>query len=139
VLVGANRIGQSILDSLKSLNHEVVVVDFDPDIIKRLEGQNIDSFFGDITDLDIQEVAQLVSAKLVISTVPDIEDNLLLLKGVKKNKNRVKVIVVAQDDEEARQLYKEGADYVVLPHLAGGRHIAKIISENKIENIGRLR
>lgn len=139
VLVGANRTGQSILDELRDSGHQVVVIDFDPDIIKNLENQNIDSFFGDITDLEIQEVAQLVSAKLVISTVTDIDDNLLLLQALKANNKRAKVIVVAQDQDEARELYKAGANYVVLPHLAGGRHIAKVISENKIENIGRFK
>lgn len=138
VLVGAHRMGQSILDELRDSGHKVVVIDFDPDIIKKLENQNVDSFFGDITDLEIQEVAQLVSAKLIISTIPDLEDNLLLLGALKANNKKAKVIVVAQGQDEARELYKAGADYVVLPHLAGGRHIAKIISENKIENIGRL-
>lgn len=136
ILVGANRTGQSILDELKDSGHQVVVIDFDPDIIKKLENQNVDSFFGDITDLEIQEVAQLASAKLVISTVTDIDDNFLLLQALAANNKRAKVIVVAQNQDEARELYKAGADYVVLPHLAGGRHIAKIISENKIENIG---
>lgn len=139
VLVGANRTGQSILDGLKDSGHQVVVIDFDPDIIKKLENQNIDSFFGDITDLEIQEVAQLVCAKLVISTVADIDDNLFLLQALKANNKKAKVIVIAQDQNEAKELYKAGADYVVLPHLAGGRHIAKVISENKIENIGRLK
>lgn len=137
ILVGANRTGQSILDELRDSGHQVVVIDFDPDIIKKLENQNVDSFFGDITDLEIQEVAQLVSAKLVISTVTDIDDNFLLLQALAANNKRAKVIVVAQDQDEARELYKAGADYVVLPHLAGGRHIAKVISENKIENISQ--
>lgn len=139
VLVGANRTGQSILDELKDSEHQVVVIDFDPDIIKKLEGQNVDSFFGDITDLEIQEVAQLVSAKLVISTVTDIDDNLFLLQALKAKNKKAKVIVVAQDQDEAKELYKAGADYVVLPHLAGGRHIAKVISQNSIEEIGQLR
>jgi len=139
VLVGGNRIGQSILDALKGSGRSVVVIDFDPDIIKRLEGQNINSFFGDITDLDIQEIAQIESAKLVVSTVPDLEDNLLLVKGVRHKNQKVKIIVVAQDQGEAGELYKAGVDYVVLPHLAGGRHIAKVISENNIENIGRFK
>lgn len=138
VLVGANRTGQSILDSVKKGEEKFVVVDFDPDIIRELKKTHIDAFFGDITDLEIQDIANLDDARLVISTVSDIDDNLLLLESMRRNKKAAKVIVVAQDQDEAERLYKSGADYVVLPHLAGGRHIAKVISENKIENIGRF-
>lgn len=138
VLVGANRTGQSILDSVKKGEEKFVVVDFDPDIVKGLKEAHIDAFFGDITDLEIQDVANLDAARLVISTVSDIGDNLLLLESMRRNNKKAKVIVVAQDQDEASELYQAGADYVVLPHLAGGRHIAKVISENKIENIGRF-
>ncbi|MFH1833299.1 MAG: cation:proton antiporter family protein [Candidatus Levyibacteriota bacterium] len=139
VLVGAHRMGQSILDELKDFGDQVVVIDFDPDIINKLGNESIDSFFGDITDLEIQEVAQLVSAKLVISTITDPEDNLLLLQALKANNKKAKVIVVSQDLDEAKKLYQAGADYVVLPHLSGGRHIAKILKEDKLDSIEKLK
>lgn len=37
------------------------------------------------------------------------------------------------------KMYKAGADYVILPHLAGGRQIAKLIKENKLDEISSLR
>lgn len=139
VLIGANRMGQSILDAIKDLGQKLVVVDFDPDIIKKLKDQDINSFFGDIADLDIQEKANLSDAKLVISTVPDIEDNLLLIKGLNHSNRKAKIIVSASDPIDAKELYKAGADYVVLPHLAGGRHIAKILAENNLEKISHFK
>jgi Trk K+ transport system NAD-binding subunit len=95
--------------------------------------------FGDIADLDIQERAKIDEAKVVISTIPDIEDNLLLLKELKHENRKAKIVVMALDFRDAKTLYKEGADYVVLPHLAGGRQIAKIISENHLDNIESLK
>ena len=138
VLVGADQMGQSILETLEELNREVVVVDFDPGIVKRLKEKNIHIIFGDISDLDIQEKAQLDKAQLVISTIPDIEDNLLLLKELNHENKRTKILVMALDSHDARVLYKEGADYVVLPHLAGGRQIAKLLGSN-LDNIPALK
>lgn len=134
VLIGANRMGSSILESIKQSRDKIIVVDFDPDVIKKLKEKNINTFFGDISDLDIQEKANLAKAKLVISTVPDVEDNLVLIKNLKDAKS-AKIIVAASDFADAKRLYKEGADYVVMPHLAGGRHIAKMLEDgfNKIE------
>ncbi|MDO8657766.1 MAG: cation:proton antiporter [Candidatus Levybacteria bacterium] len=143
ILIGAHRMGQSILDALENEGEKVVVVDFDPDIVEELKARGILSIFGDIADLDIQEKVQLHSAKLVISTVPDIDDNMILIKSLNHRKNssnrRAKIVLMAQDEDDARDLYKKGADYVILPHLVGGRHLAKMIKDNDMENIDSLK
>ena len=131
VVVGGDQMGESILEALEDMDILVVVVDFDPKMIHRL--------FGDIADLDIQERAKLDEAKMVISTIPDIEDNLLLLKELKHENRKAKIVVTAMDTRDAKILYKEGADYVILPHLAGGRQIAKIILDDHLDNIENLK
>jgi len=146
VLIGGDQMGQSILESLEEMDIDVVVVDFDPEILKKLKdlssgktGKKSHRLYGDISDLDIQERAKLDSAKLVISTNPDLEDNLLILKELKHENRRAKVVVMAFDTAEAKTLYKAGADYVVLPHLAGGRQIAKLIAENHLDKVESLK
>lgn len=146
VVVGADQMGQSILEALEDKDKEVVVVDFDPSIFKKLkdlptgrQGKKIHRLFGDISDLDIQKKAKIDNAKLVISTIPDLEDNLLLLKELKHENGRAKILVMAYDSKDAKILYKEGADYVILPHLAGGRQIAKIILDDHMERIEKLK
>lgn len=134
VLIGAHRVGKSILQALREEEEKVVVIDFNPDIISDLK-DNVTAFFGDISDFDILERANLQKAKLVISTVPDMEDNLLLIKGLNKANRQAKIIVLAEFLDDAKILYKAGADYVLLPHLWGGRHLAKIIKEDKIGEI----
>lgn len=139
VVVGGDQMGLSIVEALEDKNMEVVVVDFDPSIVRNLKVKNIHRLFGDISDLDIQKRAQIDNAKLVISTIPDIEDNLLLLKELKHENRRAKIIMMALDAKDAGMLYKAGADYVILPHLAGGRQIAKIILDNHIDRIEGLK
>jgi len=135
LLIGAHRMGESILDSLEKSKHKVAVVDFNPDIVKGLRNKELISIFGDISDFDIQERANLSKAKLVISTVPDIEDNLNLIKSLNKYNRKAKVIVLGQDTGDAKQLYRAGADYVVLPHLAGGRQVQKILKDGDLSSI----
>ena len=60
----------------------------------------------------------------------DPEDTLHLLKRLKSVKGP-KVITAAFDKEDAKDFYKNGADYVVMPHLAGGRHVAKMLVDKK--------
>lgn len=131
VLIGARRMGSSILESLMEKGEDFVVVDFNPDIIDKLNQDGIDSFFGDIVDLEIQELVSINNARLIISTVSDMEDNLQLLKTLKGLKRRPKVVMLALEKHEAHELYEKGADYVIVPHIAGGHHIAKILADTE--------
>jgi Kef-type K+ transport system membrane component KefB len=139
VIVGGDQMGQSILEVLAEMKIDVVVIDFDPGIYKKLEEKKINRLFGDIADLDIQERAKLDSAKLVISTIPDLEDNLLLLQELRHENRKAKIVVIAMEAHEAKSLYKAGADYVVLPYLAGGRQISEILDENNLNKIKTLK
>ncbi|MCL5435047.1 MAG: cation:proton antiporter [Patescibacteria group bacterium] len=139
VVVGGDQMGQSILDALSDSGDEVVVIDFDPTVVQKLVTQKVHRLFGDISDLDIQERAQIDNAKLVISTIPDVEDNLLLLKELRHENRKAKVVVMALDGYDAKLLYRAKADYVILPHLAGGMHIAKMLVEEDWEKIEKLK
>jgi len=143
VVIGGDQMGRSVIEALEDQKVDIVLVDFDPSIVKKYErigeGQKVFRLFGDISDLDIQKRAKLDNAKLVISTIPDIEDNLLLLKELKHENRKAKIVMMAIEGKEAKTLYAQGADYVVLPHLAGGRQIAKLIAENGLSKLEKLK
>lgn len=139
VLVGGTRMGATILDALENSNTQIVVVDFDPDVVKDLHKKNIPTIFGDIVDTDIQERAHIEKAKLVVSTLTDLEDNLLIIKAVRHANKKTKIVVVAYDIEEANILYDEGVDYVVLPHIASGRQIARTLKADELEKLEEMK
>ena len=78
--------GERILRTLKSLKHSIVVVDFNPDVVTKLKKQGVTCLYGDMSDLEVMEQLNLDSARMIISTVPDVADNLLLLNLVHKLK-----------------------------------------------------
>lgn len=131
-LIGAHRMGETILESLLSEKEHVVVVDFDPDVIFRLRQRGISCVFGDIADSEIQERLQLEKARLIISTVPDVEDNVQLLKSLRKFSKKAKTVIMAQDVHDEMLLYKAGADAVIVPHVIGGKHLAKLIHKEYV-------
>lgn len=132
ILVGADRTGSSVLAALVNQGEEVLVIDFNPDVIRNLKGRKVKSLFGDISDLEIQERAGLRNAKLIISTVSDVEDNMLLISQIKKLKKRPKIVTIAHDDREEEELKKAGVDYVIQPHVLGGRHLAHLIKTDSL-------
>jgi Trk K+ transport system NAD-binding subunit len=131
IIIGGDQMGQSIVRAMEDDGENVLVIDFNPEVIEVLIRKKIPAIFGDISDLEIQERSHLEEAKLVISTVPDIEDNLLLIEALNHTNKRAKIVVMAYEKDEARELYRKGADYVVLPHIAGGRHLAKILVDKR--------
>ncbi len=126
VLIGAHRTGQSIMMNLPK--EDLLVVDFDPEIIESLRKHKVDCLFGDIVDQEIFDKANLESAKLVISTSPDLEDSLALLEELNKLGHRPKVILRAETEKDAGILYSRGADYVLLPHFTSGQYLGKTIA-----------
>lgn len=129
LVCGYDRIGFSIVKTLKRLKKKVVVVDFDPELIKKLNSENIPALYGDISNPETIERLHIENAKLIVSTVPSVEDNTYLIKQAKKHKRNCVVMVTAERIEDALDLYREGADYVILPHFLGASHASVIISK----------
>lgn len=128
VIVGAHRLGSHLVHRLqKQKDAQFIVIDFNPDVVSHYRGLGILAVCGDISDPYIQEVAGLPAAKLVISTIPDFHDTKALVEAVVSLSKKPKLIVAANDESEALELYDKGADYVLLPHFVGGVHLSDII------------
>src|SRR3989338_5486146 len=135
VLCGYNRIGYSILRDLGKVKHQVLVVDYNPDTIALLSAQGYHSLYGDVADEEIVDRMNLKSLTLLISTFPQLKDNLYLIRKLKSVNKKAKDIVTASDIDESLHLYNHGADYVILPHFLGGEHGSAIISRWRAQKI----
>jgi voltage-gated potassium channel Kch len=126
IIVGAHRTGQSIAASLPK--DQVLIIDFDPEIMKEVERAGYEFLFGDVADPEIFEKANFGEARLAVSTSPDFEDNLALLAAIQKLPARPKVIVRAETEREAKLLYDHHADYVFLPNFTAGQYLGKTVA-----------
>lgn len=130
VVVGAHRLGSHIVAGLKRQKEQFIVVDFNPDVVSHYNHANVTAICGDISDEYIQHVAHLPEARMIICTIPDYHDTISLIESLRNGKRKAKLIVTASDEQEAIDLYKQGADYVLLPHFVGGVHLAEIVEKN---------
>ncbi|MBS3150275.1 cation:proton antiporter [Candidatus Woesearchaeota archaeon] len=132
VLFGYNRIGYNILKSLDRLKIKYIVIDFDPEVIVDLSKNGKRCIYGDADDAELFNDLNLSNIKMVISTIPKIETNSLIIKEVKrKNPNSI-VMVTSHVIEDSLKLYNTGADYVIMPHFLGGEYVSKMIEKNRI-------
>ena len=129
VVIGAHRIGQGIIGHISK--QQLLVIDFDPEIVARLRKDGYDCLFGDIKDEEILEDARLREAKIVICTSPDFEDNMMLLEYIRAIRGqKPRVVVRGENERDAKVFYKKGADYVLLPHITSGNYLGKAFASD---------
>ncbi|MBU2617004.1 MAG: cation:proton antiporter [Nanoarchaeota archaeon] len=136
ILFGYNRIGFGILNSLKSIKKNYLVVDFNPEVVKDLKKMRVPSIYGDVDDDSLLNDLPLDKLKLAISTIPDFDTNELLIETIKERNSDAIVIVRAHNIEDAMNLYKKGADYVLTPHFLGGEYLSNMLREIKTDKEG---
>ncbi len=63
------------------------------------------------------------------STIPDFEDNLLLIRKIREVNKRALVFILVRRISEALRLYKEGVDYVILSQVIEGQKVSELIKK----------
>ena len=135
IIFGCHRIGSLFLKYFGKRKKEVLIVDFNPEIIRSLIHKKVPCIYGDFANDEVLEKANLLNAEIVVSTIPDLDDNLSLIKRVKNINPKVVVFVTADKIDEAIELYDQGADYVLLPKVITGElgfNLAKRVLDDKI-------
>lgn len=127
ILFGYNRIGYDLLKAFKYINKKPLIVEYNPDTIAELGERGIDCRYGDASDSELLSELDFSKVKMVVSTIPELEINLLLLRHLRKINKTAIFIGISHQLEETEKLYREGASYVIMPHFLGGYHTAHLI------------
>lgn len=128
VLIGAHRMGQSMLKFLPKSS--LVIIDFDPDRVRELLEEDYNVVLGDVSDVEILELACVRDSHTVISTVPSFEENLILITYLNNLKNKPQIYVIAHENDDKEDLIRHGADHVIMPYSFAGEKLAKSIIKN---------
>ncbi|MBU2595447.1 cation:proton antiporter [Patescibacteria group bacterium] len=127
VIFGYHRTGEKIVETLKKMGITLIVVDFNPDIIDELEQKDINHLYGDMADKEILDKMNLHKTSIVVSTIPNVNQNIAMIEQVRKSNPKATIYVTAKEIEEALELYETGASYVILPHFLGGEETSLLI------------
>ncbi|MFA4931268.1 MAG: cation:proton antiporter, partial [Patescibacteria group bacterium] len=120
VLVGCHRAGMSVINSLDEYK-DLVVLDFDIEVINRLKSRGIEAYYCDATDKRTLLEYEICKAKMIISTIPSIKDNLVLAEHVINECSGGRkpwLVCLAKTESEVRELYNRGADLVLNPYIS---------------------
>lgn len=129
ILFGYNRMGFSLLESIGDLKKKFLIIDYDPKIITDLAKEGYECRYGDANDMELLNELNFSKEKMIISTIPDIETSLLLIRKVREGNKKAIIIIVSHQIEEALKLYENGATYVVMPYFLGGQYASALIQK----------
>jgi Kef-type K+ transport system membrane component KefB len=132
LLMGYHRTGSELLPALKQLKRPYVVVDFDPVTIRELAEIEEPSVYGDVGDEAFLEEIKADHSRLIISTIPDFVISTALLSFLKSRDFKGVVVVSVHSSDEAKQCYKLGATYVIVPPVLSGKKFSEILVSTKI-------
>ena len=131
ILFGYGRMGPQILHQIRAFKDDYLVVDHDNSVVQSLIQQQINCIFGDVEDEELLREVGIEHSEIVISTLPNVRDNLFLITYIKTipQNNKPILIVTADSGREGFDLFNHGADYVILKPYLGADHIHQINRE----------
>jgi len=127
ILFGYQRVGQDFIEAFNRLDLNYIVVDFNPESIKKLEEEEIPFKYGDAKDPEFLSELDFKGLRYMISTIPEFDTNLMLVRRIRSINKRAIMILISHDREEAMALYAEGASYVIMPHYLGAQYAVRLI------------
>lgn len=132
VVIGIGRFGSSLAKTLYALGNDVLAVDIDEDTVQNISESVTHSVQVDATDENSLRALGISNFDVAVITIgEDIQASImttLLVKevGVKH------IIAKANDELQAKVLYKIGADRVVLPERDMGVRVAHNLVSSSI-------
>lgn len=124
IVIGAHRMASRIIDVLKQKKENFVVLDFNPDRVRFLLDHKINCVYGDYGNVHVLKSLNIEKAKAVISTVPNLNDNLRLIKMIKEHNKKTMIMITSNKAMDSLLLYREGGDFVVFPEYLAGQKVA---------------
>lgn len=133
ILFGYNRIGYSLKETFGKMKKSILIVDNNPEVIQKLVRAGVSCRYGDAANIELLNELPLSESKLVLSTIPDLETNILLLKETKRMNKDAIFMAVSHQIDDAIKLYDSGADFVIMPHFLGGAYTAQMIEKSNFD------
>jgi len=130
ILFGYWRMWSRLIEDLQGNNKKCLVVDYNPEVIERLKKKWINSLYWDATETDLLSQINLKDIKVAIVTTKNFDWDLLILKTIKTvNPNASVILVSSKSEEQALELYKSWADYVIMPYYIWAKHASMLLEE----------
>jgi len=117
VLCGFGRVGSSLGKALEAFNLPYVVIDRNPDTIRRLQDRGTPCLYGDASHRELLAKAGAADASLIIVALPEIKSAALAVGRMRDLNPKVPIFARAHGSAEAERLGALGVTEVIQPDV----------------------
>lgn len=125
IVCGAGETGRAVVQELRKVGRQVVVVDHNPNQLEMLQDfSGVPLIQGDATDEDVLQQAGLEKASGIIAALPSDKDNLVVTVTVRQKYPTTRIVARNIETKMAEKILKAGANSTVSPTHIGGMRLA---------------
>lgn len=112
VVIGCGVVGRAAVDCLIENGYRTVIIDRDIDRVEELKKTHFETYFGDASQFQFLEIANLENIHFVVITVPDFKQTEEIINSLGHLNPYAKIIVRIQSIKHSDYLKKAGIAYV---------------------------
>ncbi|MCX6801213.1 MAG: cation:proton antiporter [Candidatus Diapherotrites archaeon] len=136
IIVGSGMTGGTLAKALHPYK-QVLVLDSNPETVRNGIREGMNYAYGDPDNDEMLEKIDIKDAKLLVLAIPTHEKEVRFMEEAKKANKKIVVFATAHHFYEALDLYKKGADLVLMPYIMGSNafleNVSKYMETGKIE------
>lgn len=129
IVFGLGRFGGRLAQGLSEEGVKVLGVDFDPQAVQKFKTNGFAVRFGDGIEGALLESLPLRHASWIVSTIPDITSNKLLLEELQQFGFTGEIAMVAREDSMGMTLKNMGVHNVLYPHNSAVDHVVDTLTD----------
>lgn len=146
VLCGYGRVGNYIGRSLMMANIPFVAIDYNFQIVEKAKKEGVNIIYGDPSDIDILDYAQVEEALIIIIALPEKLAQEAIVLNAKKLNPDIYIISRVHKEADQKRMKDLGVHFVVQPEFEASLSIIKKIyllhklpKEDVVNKIRRLK
>lgn len=127
IICGFGRVGKWVGKALEEIKVPFIVIDYNQRVIKDATERGIPAIYGDPSETEVLEQANLTKAKSIVIAIPDRITHEELITHIQTVAPKVKIISRIHYDEDAEKIKLLNVDSVVQPEFEAAIAIARSI------------
>jgi voltage-gated potassium channel Kch len=130
IVFGAGDLSQPLLQHIKNEKIPHLIVDHDPDVIKKLHGKRMKTLYAEADNISLIEGVPFSEAKMTIITLTDIEAASTIAQLARSMNPEIIIIARARTALQAHELYDQDVDYVITPTIRASQYVVDLFEKN---------
>ncbi|MCL4553956.1 MAG: NAD-binding protein [Actinobacteria bacterium] len=139
IVLGLGRYGGTLADGLMAKGFTVLGVDFDPQALKAAKERGVPVQYGDADDPEFTGSLPLSSADVVVSTLPSLDINKVIVHGLQSARFKGRFVATAHDESEIEPLKAAGAYHVLMPFMDAAEQAVETVASDVHPEVGVAR